>query len=604
MWPILLLLVAAPTQPATIDVFPDSVIAAINPCLLGSGDEMNEDLSQIGVDSLVLDLGLPLLRMGGIAAEYLDWEANDYNGIWYVDFVDTIIWADTLSFGIDNLLQFCERVDTEPVLTVNFQINDPGKAARLVEYCNGDVTSPMGAIRAARGHPEPYNVTLWCIGNEPDISGILLVLGQWQWTMYRHFGIPFDEWSWRDSSFVTADQFSALVDVYIDSMRARSPIPIEIGGLSLASDLSWVEPVIGGNNSKIDWMDIHYYPNASFTSDSTMYEGWLAALENGGSGIAEPFSVWYRTVCETVEQHSGGYEIQVNIFEYGGGMILAEDWIWWNYVEGLFMADAIGHFAVAGVPKAAAYSIYEGRPDSDEFPLFGKIRGDTLSLRMAGHALKLFNAHFRGSLVQTVSDIDGLNAYSCISEDDTLAVFVVNKKLNVDFATTIGIHNFSPNDTMEVWDIRHDTTFAAPWNGTKGIIYQGEYPAGPFGFSYTFPKASVTVLLIPPEEFSTEDVASNVMQSIKLDQNHPNPFSTRTTISFWAPNQDRVELQIYNIAGRCVKTLRPDPAGRAVCSLAWDGTSDSHCPVGSGVYIYRVLCDGVASVYRRLTLLR
>jgi hypothetical protein len=285
-------------------------------------------------------------------------------------------------------------------------------------------------------------------------------------------------------------------------------------------------------------------------------------------------------------------------------MILAEDWIWWNYVEGLFMADAIGHFAVAGVPKAAAYSIYEGTPGSDEFPLFGKIRGDTLSLRMAGHALKLYNAHFSGSLVHTISDIDGLNAYGCISEGDTLTVFVVNKKLNVDFATTIGIHNFLPNGTVKVWDIRHDTTFAAPWNGTKGITYRGEYEISPVGLTYAFPKASVTLLLIPPEEFTTEDVASNVTQSIKLEQNNPNPFSTRTTISFWAPNPERVELRIYDLTGRRVKTLRSTSAGKSLHSLTWDGTTDSNHPLRSGVYLYRLLCDNVASSPRRLTLLR
>ncbi len=605
MGPLLLLLFAVSTERAKIDVYADSVITTISPYLIGSGDEMNENFSLEGLDSLVSDMDLPLLRMGGLAAEYLDWEANDYNGLWYIDFIDTTIWIETLSFGIDSLLQFCEQVGAEPVLTVNFQINDPGKAARMVEYCNGDAASPMGSIRAARGHPEPYNVTLWCIGNEPDISGWLLVLGQYRWTIYRHFGIPFNDWSWRDSSYVTPAEFRSLVDVYIDSMRARSPAPLEIGGLSLASDLSWVGPVIGGNNSKIDWMDIHYYPNGSFTSDSTMYEDWLAALDTGGDSIEEPFAEWYQMVCDTVVAHSGGYDIPVNIFEYGGGMILAEDWIWWNYIEGLFMADAIGHFASSGVPGAASYSIFEGRPGSGEFPLFGKIRGDTLSLRMGGHALKLYNDFFKGTLVQTSSDIVGLNAYGCAAENDTIALFVVNKKLDDDFATAISLHGFSSNGTMEVWDIRHDTTFAAPWNGTKGITYRGLQNADPFGnFAYTFPKASVTALLIAPEQSGGDDRGDVVPKSIALSQNQPNPFSEKTTIEFSTATPGKVELRIFDTMGRRVKTLHAGPKAKGTYSVTWDGADDSNDPLCSGVYFYRLWINDEATNPKTTIILR
>ena len=35
-----------------------------------------------------------------------------------------------------------------------------------VEYCNGNTSTIWGALRAARGHPEPYNVKIWYLGNE------------------------------------------------------------------------------------------------------------------------------------------------------------------------------------------------------------------------------------------------------------------------------------------------------------------------------------------------------------------------------------------------------------------------------------------------------
>jgi hypothetical protein len=599
--PVLLLLLIAGSQPVTIEVRADSVIGVVSPYLYGSGDEMNEDFSQHGVDSLVSYTGIPLLRMGGIAAEYYDWEANDYNGIWYVDFVDTLIWADSLTFGIDSLLQFCDKVGAQPVLTVNFQINDPGKAGRLVEYCNGELTSPMGAVRAARGHPEPYNVTQWCIGNEPDISGVLLVLGEYRWTVYRHFGIPFEQWSWRDSSFVDAGSFSALVDVYVDSMRARSPIPIEIGGLSLASNLSWVEPVIGGNNEKIDWVDIHYYPNASFTSDSSLYRDWLAATDVGGNSIPLPTVEWYAMVCDSVAAHSGGNDIPVYIFEYGGGRIVVEDPLWHNYLEGLFAADAMGHFAVAGVPKAAVYSIYEGSPDSDEFPLFGRIRGDTLSLRMGAHVLRLYVDFFGETLVDCTSDLVGLNAYASMHSGDTLSLIVVNKDLNCAHDATITIEGFASNGSMMVWDIARDAPLAAPWNGTTGICCQGEHSGTATGFDYTFPKASVTALVIPSLT-SAPGQEAYAPQRLVLRQNRPNPCASTTTISYSFGMAGDVRLRIYDLAGHSVRNLVVGHQEAGDCSIHWDGRDDLGRRLAPGVYVYRLSAGDAHSQQRRLVL--
>ncbi len=239
--------------PAEIQIEADQIVGSFDSMLVCSGDEITQDLSFPGLDSLVELTGVPLLRMGGIAAEYYDWEGDDYNGIYYID-IDDILIPYPLDNSLDNLLQLCEEIDVTPILTVNFQINDPGKAARMVEYCNGDILTPMGSVRASRGHPEPYNVTYWCIGNEPDIAGGNFPLPPWGYlTFYRHFNIPFEDWAVDDTVYATAEDFAQLVSVYIDSMRPRSPIPLEIGGLSLSWDLSWIEPVFSLNRKWTGW---------------------------------------------------------------------------------------------------------------------------------------------------------------------------------------------------------------------------------------------------------------------------------------------------------------------------------------------------------------
>lgn len=47
----------------------------------------------------------------------------------------------------------------------------PQAAAGWVGYMNAPVgTSPWADLRAEHGHPEPYDVTWWEVGNEPDVG--------------------------------------------------------------------------------------------------------------------------------------------------------------------------------------------------------------------------------------------------------------------------------------------------------------------------------------------------------------------------------------------------------------------------------------------------
>lgn len=80
-------------------------------------------------------------------------------------------------FGTNEFLAFCEAIDCEPLICVNAGDGTPKMAAAWIEYCNGDPDeTEMGRLRAEHGHPEPYDVTMWEVGNE--------LYGKWQvnWT--------------------------------------------------------------------------------------------------------------------------------------------------------------------------------------------------------------------------------------------------------------------------------------------------------------------------------------------------------------------------------------------------------------------------------------
>jgi len=69
--------------------------------------------------------------------------------------------------GTDEFLTLCRLLGVDPYITVNAGFGDAWSARELVEYTNGAIATPMGKWRAANGHPKPYNVKFWGIGNEP-----------------------------------------------------------------------------------------------------------------------------------------------------------------------------------------------------------------------------------------------------------------------------------------------------------------------------------------------------------------------------------------------------------------------------------------------------
>jgi alpha-N-arabinofuranosidase len=68
--------------------------------------------------------------------------------------------------GTDEFMILCKLLDVEPYITVNAGTGDAWSAAQYVEYANGGIGTPMGKERAVNGHPRPYNVKFWGIGNE------------------------------------------------------------------------------------------------------------------------------------------------------------------------------------------------------------------------------------------------------------------------------------------------------------------------------------------------------------------------------------------------------------------------------------------------------
>jgi alpha-N-arabinofuranosidase len=74
--------------------------------------------------------------------------------------------------GFDEFMTLVREIGAEPYIAVNTGLGGAASAAEEVEYANGAASTTWGARRAANGHPSPYGVKLWSIGNE--------MYGDWQ----------------------------------------------------------------------------------------------------------------------------------------------------------------------------------------------------------------------------------------------------------------------------------------------------------------------------------------------------------------------------------------------------------------------------------------
>ena len=67
-------------------------------------------------------------------------------------------YLDVLSEGMEKKV--------EPYFCLNMATGTLMEALAWVEYCNGTKDTYYANMRRKNGHPEPYNIKYWALGNE------------------------------------------------------------------------------------------------------------------------------------------------------------------------------------------------------------------------------------------------------------------------------------------------------------------------------------------------------------------------------------------------------------------------------------------------------
>jgi len=110
-----------------------------------------------------------------------------------------------------------------------------------------------------------------------------------------------------------------------------------------------------------------------------------------------------------------------------------------------------------------------------------------------------------------------------------------------------------------------------------------------------------TVTSLSPFALMEEESTTGTNDGIPLAfgvQAAPNPFSRRAAIGFDLPRAGTVRLEVYDLAGRAVRTLADGfyPAGRH--AVEWDGSGAGGRRLQAGVYLCRLHAAGFTTTRR------
>jgi len=98
----------------------------------------------------------------------------------------------------------------------------------------------------------------------------------------------------------------------------------------------------------------------------------------------------------------------------------------------------------------------------------------------------------------------------------------------------------------------------------------------------------------------TEGKLPPVPIEFALYPNYPNPFNPTTTIGYDLPEQSQVELAVYNILGRKIKTVVNSKKDSGRYQTTWDGRDDFGNSVASGVYVYQIKAGDFKQSFKML----
>ncbi len=465
------------------------------------------------VVSILKDVRTPMVRFpGGCYADIYNFEqalgdrdqrSATFDPMWRK-------W-DSNDFGTDEFIELCRILGAEPNITVNFGSGSVEEAANWVEYCNGSADTPYGRKRAANGHPEPYDVKYWSIGNE----------------------------LWGCGGPFSAQEYAAKLPEWVAAMKKVDPsIVLAINGAPREMPASdWDEPLIRGAGNEVDWYSLHYYfpsPVAPIlASEEETYRaivGNPVALERamqdfrrnmdawGGQHLKLTLDEWNVTIPnERLRETPNLYWTDKNPYEkilndrLGGIAKFSNHWQNSNFSlrEGLFTSgvfhmfyrlcneiiganifssvNQLGAIETNGLetyrtPVILAYELYARHSGSKVVEATAQV--ETYDATVPGRAGKM-------------EDIPYLDVVATLSEDGGhLYLHAINRHHARDIRARIDLRHFIPKGSGKVYELGGPSPKAKndSEHPSEVRIRESRFESATPRFDYVFPPHSATTL--------------------------------------------------------------------------------------------------------------
>jgi alpha-N-arabinofuranosidase len=286
--------------------------------------------------------------------------------------------------GIHEFLALCREIDAEAFIAVNTGLGDVDVAVEEIEYVNGGADTPMGKLRTRNGHPRPYGVKWWAIGNE--------MYGDWQ---LGH--MPLEDYVLKHNRVVEA-------------MRAVDP---EMQAIAVGAVGPWSEQMLTTCSDHMSLLSEHLY--CQDRDDVIEHAGQIAARIRQ---IADAHREYRKSI-----PNLAGRDIRIALDE-------------WNYWYGANEYGELGtrYFLQDGL--GVAIGLHEYFRNSDLFfmanyaqtvNVIGAIKTTKTEseFETTGLVLQLYRERFGTIPVQVKGEFAPLDVAAALSSDGTMLTLAV-----------------------------------------------------------------------------------------------------------------------------------------------------------------------------------
>ncbi len=188
-----------------------------------------------------------------------------------------------------------------------------------------------------------------------------------------------------------------------------------------------------------------------------------------------------------------------------------------------------------------------------------------------------------------------LDTIQVSTDSDETIQFYWHPSVDVDseviYKLTVTLDYFGDVYNMEYDDITDSTTnitgyeYAILMTNLNLPLWTLDYIVEASDEEYTI-ESEVGEFVLDNTSLSLSD--DLIPTSFVLHQNYPNPFNPVTTLRYDLPENSYVNVTVYDMLGREVKTLVNTTQEAGFKSVLWNATNDYGKPVSVGVYLYKI----------------